>query len=841
MGAAAVAFNCKSKMHFENTLNQAIYEPWRSAYLDYNGLKQLVYFDNDDEAVGRFTAELNAQLEKIHTFQSDKHDDLQSRATECNKTLKKILGDKENETDGIVGGGGGSSSAGGGGDGIGGGGGGGGGNLGAKTQLWKELDAITDELNQLEAYSRYNYTGLMKIVKKFDKMHPQYRIKPMLNARLAKLPFNNQSYAALLQSLSLMYAQLRHHPTAGDDAATNDLVPSGAGEKTFQTVHKYWIHPDNIMEVKTRILRRLPVLVYTNVSAQKDISPTPDPIISNLYFDNSKFQLYEENLQAAVPTSTLRIRWFGQLEDSDEVFIEQHYVNPAEAIDNVEARLTIKKKYVEAFLNGTYRMEKTIKRMQDSGKSEAEISAFEKQVATIQNLIKDRSLEPMLRSVYKRTSFQIPGDNSVRVNIDTDIALIREDSLDSERPVRNPDEWHRRDIDEKRLSYPFSLLRKGEINKFPFGYMEIRLQHNDLYDHSLGPDWVVELMKSHLVFEASQFSKYANGVAVLDEAYVNMYPYWLSKLDSEIRRNPDSEEEDNFKKTKGESRKGGNKKGDVLPSVGKLIVGSAYLKGLDKAVVPLGASSSIDTKNQTPMTAREFLSPHDFSDRSRAKRKDKIAKVVDLGDSSDENSELLGNGKSTGGKSEKSRLSTARLASLFSNSRTSQKVILPPGVSKPTKLLKNAGPVKVEAKVWLANERTFIKWLHVASLLSFLSLSLYNGAGKDNDVGRRLGFVYTMIAVFAALWGLFIYRKRAWQIKQRSGTPMNERFGPIVVTIALMSALLLNFNFKVCFFMYTYIYLFILDNTNKLIRSIKSILEQNLFLNTHYLETFTLL
>jgi hypothetical protein len=146
----------------------------------------------------------------------------------------------------------------------------------------------------------------------------------------------------------------------------------------------------------------------------------------------------------------------------------------------------------------------------------------------------------------------------------------------------------------------------------------------------------------------------------------------------------------------------------------------------------------------------------------------------------------------------RSKLSLARRAALFSAWGVARpKVALPPGVKKPTTYLKNAGPVKVEAKVWLANERTFIKWLQASSLLSFLSLALYNGAGRDNNVGRRLGILYTMVAIFAALWGLYVYRKRASRIMQRSGKPMNERVGPVIVTVALMAALLLNFTFKV--------------------------------------------
>jgi hypothetical protein len=37
-----------------------------------------------------------------------------------------------------------------------------------------------------------------------------------------------------------------------------------------------------------------------------------------------------------------------------------------------------------------------------------------------------------------------------------------------------------------------------------------------------------------------------------------------------------------------------------------------------------------------------------------------------------------------------------------------------------------SGSSRVESKVYLANQRTFIKWLHISILLSSLSLGLYN-------------------------------------------------------------------------------------------------------------------
>jgi hypothetical protein len=145
---------------------------------------------------------------------------------------------------------------------------------------------------------------------------------------------------------------------------------------------------------------------------------------------------------------------------------------------------------------------------------------------------------------------------------------------------------------------------------------------------------------------------------------------------------------------------------------------------------------------------------------------------------------------------------TAGLRSLFptfSTSRYAQKHRpLPPGVTKPDFWIKDQGPVRVEAKVWLANQRTFIKWQHVTVLLASLSLGLYNAAGKDNDIARALAVIYTAFAIFAGCWGYGIYMWRSNLIRKRSPKDFDNRFGPVIICAGLALALILNFVFKVC-------------------------------------------
>ena len=77
-------------------------------------------------------------------------------------------------------------------------------------EVLSELDQITKETNELEKYSRINYTGFLKACKKHDrKRGHSYRVRPLLQVRLAALPFYKEDYSPMLYRLSAMYSFVR--------------------------------------------------------------------------------------------------------------------------------------------------------------------------------------------------------------------------------------------------------------------------------------------------------------------------------------------------------------------------------------------------------------------------------------------------------------------------------------------------------------------------------------------------------------------------------------------------------------------------------------------------------
>jgi SPX domain protein involved in polyphosphate accumulation len=150
------------------------------------------------------------------------------------------------------------------------------------------------------------------------------------------------------------------------------------------------------MEVKTFILRRLPLLVYDSprLKSTPQARHNPDPTITNLYFDDSSFTSYMNKLERATQATSLRLRWYGKLSEQPEIAFEKKVTNFAENAEDVESRFLIKKKYVRDFLDGKYSMEKNVKKMRDGAKKEQDIRQYQESVKEIQTMIKDKALLP---------------------------------------------------------------------------------------------------------------------------------------------------------------------------------------------------------------------------------------------------------------------------------------------------------------------------------------------------------------------------------------------------------------------------------------------------------------
>ncbi|KAF6014022.1 hypothetical protein HII13_000874 [Brettanomyces bruxellensis] len=837
-------------MLFGVKLQNEIYPPWKDYYIDYEGLKKLLkenvvsrgnedWTERDEKT---FAAELDRELEKVYTFQVSKYKELETEISKLELLtehyLESLSRGKPDSFD--------------------------------SQSFQTKLEELLSETNELDHFARLNFTGFNKIVKKHDNLRSGYSVKALLNVRMRSLPLNNisEDTSPYLYRISVLYAFLRNQ-NPGDKKLSSSLsssirklstsgklssTPSATaeGEEHFKAL-KFWVHSDNLMEVKTAILRHLPMMVYGDRSGSEDDDEyVSDPIITALYFDDRNFDLYNQKLlKQKSEAPSLRIRWTGKLRDRNEVTIEKKTFN-YETGDEQNVRLNLKPKYVNDFIfasknkseiggntiddnnsdtasgkvadlyedlgyksnrRAPLTLQRYIRRLEKRGLRKAAIDKYARSFNDLQEFISKNDLQPCMRSMYTRTAFQMPGDDRLKITIDSDILFIREDAFDSERPVRNPDEWHRADIDSN-VQNPFTMLRKGEYYKFPYSAMEIKIASSIINNpNSKTMHWVKDLANGHLAKEVPNFSKFIQGISslFLEDDNLEILPFWLPELDSDIRRDPEQ----------------------------------AYNDSKSKQIKQQQQSDVLKQLRRNSVDARAPIA------KNKTSHMDQILEEgedLDVDDSSDEDSSIPSGTTSSGGNNQERRLEAVlnvkqhadegihaplprmtneydgeqkhpmKLASskdfqqrknfketfmpVFTKSSKldeyeseDEEINLPSGVVKPKRLIRQSGPIKVEAKVWLANERTFVRWLHVTSLLTVLTFTIFSSIQSTHfpELATATAYIYFVLTLFSGAWAYAIYSKRLELIKLRSGRHLDGMLGPLVLAGVLVVSLCIEY------------------------------------------------
>ena len=206
-------------MKFGTTLRRSVYSPWKAQYIDYDKLKKLLKDNEDDDSwtaedESAFVDELaNVQLEKVHGFILDVSQKLRDRTAACEKKLEPLaIGLKAEDANSTTGDGLFSDAV----------------KKGAAAdkqpqptlgeeerqrllkEVLAELDRITKEVKELEGFSRINFTAIIKATKKHDKLRGKsYKLRPFIDARLARHPLQTEDASPLLYRLSALYSFVR--------------------------------------------------------------------------------------------------------------------------------------------------------------------------------------------------------------------------------------------------------------------------------------------------------------------------------------------------------------------------------------------------------------------------------------------------------------------------------------------------------------------------------------------------------------------------------------------------------------------------------------------------------
>ena len=336
----------------------------------------------------------------------------------------------------------------------------------------------------------------------------------------------------------------------------------------------------------------------------------------------------------------------------------------------------------------------------------------------------------------------------MRVSFDTNLSLIREDNWDGR--VRAGDNWRRTDIG---IDFPFDQLPAEDKHIFPYGVLEVKLQTQ------LGqepPEWVRELVSSHLVEAVPKFSKFIHGCATLMPNRVDLVPFWLPQMETDIRK-PATSKAQIERPVQSASASASNTPsdtpskeqpyteplsddeeddGDHFQSVTQDEAGWANLP-------PQAAAEAAAIRQRNAQQASE-------PEPSQAKRRGKTAPEVFT------------------------KLTRANLARLINtrygrdeeqNENASNMTVRPGRLEYVSSYRAEPGkriaiPVRIEPKVYFANERTMLGWLEFSVVVAAIGIGILNYGEPDDDVALAASACFTAVALLAILYttGRFTWR-----------------------------------------------------------------------------------
>jgi len=587
------------------------------------------------------------------------------------------------------------------------------------------------------AYQR-KPAGFHKILKKHDKNSPSRACKQFYINRMHNQAWVRGDYSDVVVRLSAIYSALRNDRTAEE---TKD-----ASQSFLRSATKYWVRTEDVSKVKYAILKHLPVFLQKTSMGESDSQLT-----NSVYFDNDQLELYHGRLDKSPGAIAYRLRWYGTGDPKIVFFERKTHRDTWTGEASVKERFMVDESEVKSVLNDTYPVAKKREEISSKkGTTRAMVDNWETLVREMVQVVQSKQLVPTMRTQYMRTAFQIPFDATVRVSLDTNLCLISERGYDNQGGAK----WFRD---------PDKPLADNEITRFPHAILEVKLELGGA--NSEPPQWVTDLQNSGMLYEVHKFSKFIHGCAVLLPEYVRSVPYWVD--DASIRNS-------------------------ILRSDG----GRILVEGDSETGVGPGANEIYD-----------HLLPFGNVKEPRLDAKGRTANtaaLVESGVSAD-----INKGPADGKTSNNHLVTTADRyyagadeidEDVLFNRRcedTCAGWFFPFCSGYNGEVLTPTSVQKVEPKVFFANERTFLHWLHSGVTLYTIAAGILAFASDTQSVTAHwYAMALLPISLGFCLYALNLFLWRAEKIKTRIPGRWDDSRGPLVLGTILACVLFVNFVMK---------------------------------------------
>mmetsp|Transcript_14734 Transcript_14734/g.31829 ORF Transcript_14734/g.31829 Transcript_14734/m.31829 type:complete len:693 (-) Transcript_14734:201-2279(-) len=514
-------------MGFADTIEAEAHEPHRQYYLRYTQLKELVselskdesaqlrsriksadFMDMQARPASRFQETLRGELQKVNQFACVKHEalflGLRRVCDECNNLGKQARSLAPGQS--------------------------------LATELEKmrgEILAFSDEIVHLDTYVRLNYIGFQKLTRKFDACLG-ISGSALFVAGLHTEAFCNVRFDDILILLGLAWSRWRSCMTAEQSKDATWKPP----ESFVRNTAKYWVRPDKVVLLKTRIVEHLPYLIFGASTAEQEKLLDPfalldldyqgfdiqssmgaytgtmeeSQLLSSVYFDSPDAVSYQERIHREEGARLVRFRWYGEnnLEPDKEVYIERkiHHEGWGSA-QSAKERAILPQKDVLSYMNGKFDIDGYFSQLAAEGRySDKARKAMKGICHEVHDMIQNKKLQPIIRTSYYRCAFQLATSNEVRVSLDTQMSLLNE----FREGGHHEEPWCKISSD---------LLRKDEIYRFPFAILEIKLQNV-----SETPLWLRQTLADIGAIQVHKFSKFQHAMAFLHPEKVPILPHW---------------------------------------------------------------------------------------------------------------------------------------------------------------------------------------------------------------------------------------------------------------------------------------------------------------------------
>ena len=389
-------------------------------------------------------------------------------------------------------------------------------------------------------------------------------------------------------------------------------------------------------------------------------------------------------------------------------------------------------------LTNTYPIAQKKQEMLDKGRSQKEADEWELLVSEVTQVIASKQLVPTMRTQCMRTAFQIPFDATVRVSLDTNLCMISERGYDLE----DMKVWHR----DKSW-----VLARNEIHRFPHAVLEIKLEiaaGGDLTP----PKWVTDLQNSGMLYECHKYSKFVHGCAVLLPEDVQAVPYWIDDV-----------------------------------SLRQAIIDSDGVRVLSDPITGVGPGANELYDHLLPFgttTNNRMETAVGRTSADKAASKGLTGEKAPLLNEGNYGSNFYDNDEELAAISDDDEDDTfcGWNFPFCSNSNASYELLAPTSVQK------------IEPKVFFANERTYLHWLHIGVILSTIASGILSFSEETGATwGEFYGLLLLPLSLAFCIYALYIFLWRADRIRTRIPARWDDSFGPMVLGGILAAVLTINF------------------------------------------------